>query len=102
LSYANVEDARLYDVQNSWGPSDDFYLALVRAAADCGLDPEQIERRLSTDEDVDLITEEAQAAVQAGVSGVPTFILGGKFAVSGAKPSEVLISAIRQVAANKK
>jgi SAM-dependent methyltransferase len=34
LSYADVEDARLYDVQNEWGPSDDFYLSLVRAAGD--------------------------------------------------------------------
>ncbi len=34
MSYADVEDARLYDVQNSWGPSDDFYLSLARDAAD--------------------------------------------------------------------
>ncbi len=34
MSYADVEDARLYDVQNAWGPSDDFYLGLVRAAGD--------------------------------------------------------------------
>jgi SAM-dependent methyltransferase len=34
MSYADVEDARLYDVQNPWGPSDEFYLALVREAGD--------------------------------------------------------------------
>jgi SAM-dependent methyltransferase len=34
LSYDSVEDARLYDVQNAWGPSDDFYLALVTEATD--------------------------------------------------------------------
>jgi SAM-dependent methyltransferase len=34
LSYADVEDARLYDVQNPWGPSDDFYLALFAEAGD--------------------------------------------------------------------
>lgn len=34
MSYDSVEDARLYDVQNSWGPSDDFYLALVERATD--------------------------------------------------------------------
>ncbi|HZB47845.1 MAG TPA: class I SAM-dependent methyltransferase [Mycobacteriales bacterium] len=32
MSYADVEDARLYDAQNPWGPSDDFYLGLVAAA----------------------------------------------------------------------
>ena len=34
MSYADVEDARLYDVQNPWGPGDEFYLSLVRAARD--------------------------------------------------------------------
>jgi SAM-dependent methyltransferase len=34
LSYDDVEDARLYDVQNPWGPSDEFYLSLVMAAGD--------------------------------------------------------------------
>jgi SAM-dependent methyltransferase len=34
MSYADVEDARLYDVQNPWGPGDEFYLSLVRAAGD--------------------------------------------------------------------
>jgi SAM-dependent methyltransferase len=32
LSYDDIDEARLYDVQNGWGPSDDFYLALVREA----------------------------------------------------------------------
>jgi SAM-dependent methyltransferase len=34
MSYADVEDARLYDVQNPWGPSDEFYLELVTGAGD--------------------------------------------------------------------
>lgn len=29
MSYDDVEDARLYDVQNPWGPADDFYRSLV-------------------------------------------------------------------------
>jgi SAM-dependent methyltransferase len=34
LSYADAEDARLYDAQNPWGPSDEFYLSLVMRAGD--------------------------------------------------------------------
>jgi len=34
VSYADAEDARLYDAQNPWGPADEFYLSLVRAAGD--------------------------------------------------------------------
>jgi predicted DsbA family dithiol-disulfide isomerase len=72
---------------------------LVQAAADCWLDPDAVRARLATDEDVDMISQAAQAAANAGVNGVPTFILGGKYGVSGAQPSDQLASAIRQVAA---
>ena len=72
---------------------------LVRAAADCWLDADAVRARLATDEDVEMISQTAQAAAKAGVNGVPTFILGGKYAVSGAQPSDQLASAIRQVAA---
>jgi SAM-dependent methyltransferase len=34
MSYADIEDARLYDVQNPWGPGDEFYRSLVMAAGD--------------------------------------------------------------------
>jgi SAM-dependent methyltransferase len=34
VSYDDIEDARLYDVQNGWGPSDEFYLGLVHRAGD--------------------------------------------------------------------
>lgn len=72
---------------------------LVQAAADCWLDADAVRARLATDEDVAMISQTAQAAAKAGVNGVPTFILGGKYAVSGAQPSDQLASAIRQVAA---
>ncbi|RTL50868.1 MAG: DsbA family oxidoreductase [Bradyrhizobiaceae bacterium] len=72
---------------------------LVQAAADVGLDAEDVRRRLATDEDVDLITEEAVGASEKGISGVPTFVLANKYALSGAQPPEQLADAIRQVAA---
>ncbi len=71
---------------------------LVSAAADCGLDPDLVRQRLATDEDVELVSQQAQAAANAGVSGVPTFILGKKYGISGAQPAEQLAAAIRQVA----
>jgi predicted DsbA family dithiol-disulfide isomerase len=71
---------------------------LFAAAADCGLDADQVRQQLATDQDVDLIQQEAQAAADAGISGVPTFLLAGKYALSGAYPSEQLAKAIRHVA----
>ena len=72
---------------------------LVQAAADCGLDADDVRRRLATDEDVELISAQAQEASDKGISGVPTYVLAQKYAVSGAQDPQLLASAIRQVAA---
>ena len=34
MSYDDLEDARLYDAQNPWGPAEEFYLSLVMSAGD--------------------------------------------------------------------
>src|ERR1700689_5975678 len=70
---------------------------LVQAAADCGLDAEDVRRRLATDEDVEQISAQAREAADKGISGVPTFVFAGKYAVSGAQPADQLPRAIRQV-----
>jgi predicted DsbA family dithiol-disulfide isomerase len=72
---------------------------LVQAAADCGLDAEEIRRRLSSDEDIALISAQAKDASDKGISGVPTFVFAQKYAVSGAQDAEKLARAIRQVSA---
>jgi predicted DsbA family dithiol-disulfide isomerase len=72
---------------------------LVQAAADCGLDADDVRRRLATDEDVALVSAQAQEASDKGISGVPTFVFAQKYAVSGAQPAEDLARAIRQVSA---
>jgi predicted DsbA family dithiol-disulfide isomerase len=72
---------------------------LVQAAADCGLDADDVRRRLATDEDVALVSGQAQEASDKGISGVPTYVFAQKYAVSGAQPPELLARAIRQVSA---
>jgi predicted DsbA family dithiol-disulfide isomerase len=72
---------------------------LVEAAADCGLDPDDVRRRLATDEDVARVSAQAQEAADKGISGVPTYVFAQKYAVSGAQPPDMLARAIRQVSA---
>jgi predicted DsbA family dithiol-disulfide isomerase len=72
---------------------------LVQAAADVGLDAEDVRRRLATDEDVALVSGWAQEASEKGISGVPTYVFAQKYAVSGAQPADLLARAIRQVSA---
>jgi predicted DsbA family dithiol-disulfide isomerase len=71
---------------------------LVKAAADCGLNADDVRRRLATDEDVARIETEAGSANEAGIQGVPFFIFGNLLAVSGAHPPEHLAQAIEKAA----
>jgi predicted DsbA family dithiol-disulfide isomerase len=71
---------------------------LVRAAADVGLDAEQTRAGLASDKDVAEVEREALAAKDAGIQGVPMYILGGRFAVSGAQAPEYLAEAIERAA----
>ncbi len=71
---------------------------LVKAAADIGLDAETVRTGLASDQDVAEIEREAQSAKEAGIEGVPCFIFGGKFAVSGAQSPEYLAQAIDRMA----
>ncbi|MGZ3409662.1 MAG: DsbA family oxidoreductase [Xanthobacteraceae bacterium] len=71
---------------------------LVKAAADCGLDADAVRSALATEADVAEVTKSAEAAQDAGIQGVPFFIIGGKFAVSGAQSPEHLAAAIEQAA----
>ncbi len=71
---------------------------LVQAAADIGLDADTVRAGLASDQDVAEIEREAQSAKEAGIEGVPCFIFGGKFAVSGAQSPEYLAQAIDRLA----
>ena len=74
---------------------------LAGAAHDCGMDAGEVRQQLAGDEDVDLISAEAESARTAGIDGVPCFILGGVFAVSGAQAPEYLAAAIERAVAER-
>ena len=71
---------------------------LVQAATDIGLDPDDVRAALASDTDVEAVTQEAQSAKEAGIEGVPCFIFGGRYAVSGAQAPEYLAQMIERVA----
>lgn len=72
---------------------------LAALAGDVGLDATAIARRLATDEDRAEVEAEIDNAYRIGVTGVPGFILDGRYAVMGAQPAKTLADAIAQVAA---
>lgn len=69
---------------------------LAQAAAACGLDGEEVRRRLATDEDVEAVEADVETARRMGVNGVPFFIIEGKYGLSGAQPAETLVAAMRE------
>jgi predicted DsbA family dithiol-disulfide isomerase len=74
---------------------------LIDAAGEAGLDRDVVATKLKSDLDRATVAKEIAHAQHMGVRGVPCFILGGKYAVSGAQPADVLAGAIRQVAAEE-
>jgi predicted DsbA family dithiol-disulfide isomerase len=89
---------RLMDLYFTEGADLSSADVLVQAAADVGLDPAQVRGDLASDKDVAVIEQDVQMAKDAGIQGVPMFIFGGKFAVSGAQSPEYLAQAIARAA----
>jgi predicted DsbA family dithiol-disulfide isomerase len=89
---------RLMDLYFTEGADLTNHAVLVQAATDVGLDPEDVRAALASDQDVEQIEREAQSAKEAGIEGVPCFIFGDKFAVSGAQSPEYLAEAIDRMA----
>lgn len=89
---------RLMDLYFTEGADLTNHAVLVQAAADVGLDAEDIREALASDQDVADVEQEAISAKEAGIEGVPCFIFGGKFAVSGAQAPEDLAEAIARIA----
>ncbi len=64
---------------------------LIRIAHGAGCDADAIAAYLATDEDAAQIRSEDAFARQAGINGVPCFIIDNKFAISGAQPPEAVL-----------
>jgi predicted DsbA family dithiol-disulfide isomerase len=89
---------RLMDLYFTEGADLTSHAVLAQAAADIGLDAEATRKALASDKDVAEIEREALSAKEAGIDGVPCFIFGGKFAISGAQAPEYLAAAIERMA----
>ena len=69
---------------------------LVRLGEEAGLDPEEVRATLASNDFADEVRADEAQARELGISGVPFFVLGGRYAVSGAQPVEVFSKALAQ------
>jgi predicted DsbA family dithiol-disulfide isomerase len=71
---------------------------LVQAAQDCGMDSDVVRRLLASEDDVERVSSEANAAKEAGIDGVPTFIFNSSLLLTGAQPPDYLATVIARAA----
>ncbi|WP_288445910.1 DsbA family oxidoreductase [uncultured Chryseobacterium sp.] len=69
---------------------------LVSLAEKLGIDKEEARQAITTDQLDDEVNQDIQEARNNGISGVPFFVLNGKYAVSGAQPAAVFENALQQ------
>lgn len=69
---------------------------LISLAGSVGIDQQEAQQALTSGEFNDAISQDIREAKNNGVSGVPFFVLDGKYAVSGAQPVEVFQNALLQ------
>jgi predicted DsbA family dithiol-disulfide isomerase len=72
---------------------------LVELAAEVGLNREEVEKMLASDEMTDAVRADQQTGQQYGITGVPFFLINKKYALTGAQPTEVFVNALKKIIA---
>jgi predicted DsbA family dithiol-disulfide isomerase len=70
--------------------------SLADLAGEAGLAPPAVREALAGDAAAAEVRLEEQTARELGVTGVPFFVLDGRYAISGAQPVELLATALRR------
>lgn len=98
---ADVQDRvveRLFELYFIEGKNIGDHAVLIDAAKECGMDAAVVSSLLATDSDKEEVSREIAVAQSMGVTGVPCFIIGQKYAVMGAQDPQTLAEAITKVA----
>ncbi|MCO1337482.1 disulfide bond formation protein DsbA [Kocuria polaris] len=69
---------------------------LIALATGVGVERDDVVRVLDSDEHAGSVREDAAAARRLGITGVPFFVLGDKYGISGAQPAETFTRALEQ------
>ncbi|MDP3712488.1 MAG: DsbA family oxidoreductase [Mycobacteriales bacterium] len=69
---------------------------LTRLAVSVGLEEAEVSWVLSGEAYADAVRQDEAEARRLGISGVPFFVVDGRYGVSGAQPAEVLLQVLEQ------
>jgi len=87
----------LFDLyfKNEGNPSD--HQQLLDCAESVGLDREQAQGVLSSDQYTQEVRADQQLGQQQGISSVPAFIFDNKYLISGGQPKDVFVNALSEL-----
>ncbi|MFD0673362.1 DsbA family protein [Cohnella sp. GCM10027633] len=74
---------------------EDVLLEIARE--ELGVDTDELKKLLDAGEGSEAVAQDQQTAQNIGISGVPFFILDGKYALSGAYPSKQFLEAFQKI-----
>jgi predicted DsbA family dithiol-disulfide isomerase len=69
---------------------------LERLAVEAGLAAGEVRELLAGDRLADAVRADEEAAARLGIRGVPFFVLGRQYGLSGAQPADIILQALRQ------
>ncbi|MGA3151462.1 MAG: DsbA family oxidoreductase [Streptosporangiaceae bacterium] len=85
---------RLYEAYFAEGRPVFDPAALAGVAAEAGLDEDEARQVLADGSYADAVRADEAQATRLGITGVPFFVLAGKYGLSGAQPAEVITRAL--------
>ena len=88
---------RLFQLYFNEGADISDHQVLINAAMETGMDGRMVMRLLATDADLEETRAEDVSARERGVQGVPCFIVGNKYAISGAQEPGVWAQVIQEL-----
>ncbi|GAB2772201.1 DsbA family oxidoreductase [Salinimicrobium soli] len=94
---ANELKEELFKAHFSEGKNIDDHETLLQIAASAGLDSEEAEKALTSEDFAYAVKQDEMQAQQIGVRGVPFFVFENKYGVSGAQPSETFLEVLQKV-----
>jgi len=74
--------------------------SLTRLAAEAGLDPDEAAQVLASDQYGDAVDADEEMARSLGATGVPFFVVGRRYAFSGAQSPETIAEVLERVRAD--
>ncbi len=71
--------------------------SLVTLGAETGLDPDEARQALDSGAFVEAVADDLREARSLGITGVPFFVIDGRYGISGAQQAEVFSQALARV-----